>query len=629
MASSGAVQVKLELGHRAQVRKKPTVEGFTHDWMVFVRGAERSNIQHFVEKVVFHLHESFPRPKRVCKDPPYKVEESGYAGFILPIEVYFKNKEEPKKVRFDYDLFLHLEGHPPVNHLRCEKLTFNNPTDEFRRKLLKAGGQRDPHKRSTEDSKVMVMQEGSTSLFGQHLKLPTLPSSSLTLTFSDAKKSKSSLGSKVGGDSQDGSRSSSSSLSTANANSGGGGGSSKLHKPKDHKDRTAKDSKEHKSAFKDSARDPGKPSKDSSKKPKENQPARDERSIPKMGFKEPKALSKEHKSEGPVNHGAGAGPGGSKAPGKRPPVGDGEEHVTKKRKKGFPEAPAKPASGPASSPPHHHSDKKTTRDRPPIRPAKLKVDSEPAAGRKPPALPPLRDLVVDSNDSDAEDNMSNKSESEQPSPASSTSSSSSGFAPSHKHHSNDRQVPDFVCRKVVAVPTTAHTVLGPLRSIIQDLHSEDNEEESEDDDDNEADSDLERPLHTHLSHRHRRVSLSDGSDSENSSASSPPPRNDPPPPLLKTSNNQILEVKSPIKQLKQEKSMKNIDCDKAYLDELVELHRRLMALRERHILQQIVNLIEETGHFHITNTTFDFDLCSLDKTTVRKLQSYLETSGTS
>lgn len=114
----------------------------------------------------------------MCKDPPYKVEESGYAGFILPIEVYFKNKvcsavlftadlnmnigqvlmtvtvlviffsqwvttfpqEEPKKVRFDYDLFLHLEGHPPVNHLRCEKLTFNNPTEEFRRKLLKAGG---------------------------------------------------------------------------------------------------------------------------------------------------------------------------------------------------------------------------------------------------------------------------------------------------------------------------------------------------------------------------------------------------------------------------------------------------------------------------------------------------------
>jgi len=58
-----------------------------------------------------------------------------FSGWTTP-----SPQEEPKKVRFDYDLFLHLEGHPPVNHLRCEKLTFNNPTEEFRRKLLKAGG---------------------------------------------------------------------------------------------------------------------------------------------------------------------------------------------------------------------------------------------------------------------------------------------------------------------------------------------------------------------------------------------------------------------------------------------------------------------------------------------------------
>lgn len=58
------VQVKLELGHRAQLRKKVTSEGFTHDWMVFVRGPETGDIQHFVEKVVFRLHDSFPKPKR-------------------------------------------------------------------------------------------------------------------------------------------------------------------------------------------------------------------------------------------------------------------------------------------------------------------------------------------------------------------------------------------------------------------------------------------------------------------------------------------------------------------------------------------------------------------------------------
>lgn len=56
--------MKIELGHRANLRPKPTAEGFTHDWTVFVRGPEGNNIQHFVEKVVFQLHESFPKPKR-------------------------------------------------------------------------------------------------------------------------------------------------------------------------------------------------------------------------------------------------------------------------------------------------------------------------------------------------------------------------------------------------------------------------------------------------------------------------------------------------------------------------------------------------------------------------------------
>ncbi|XP_034020761.1 protein AF-9 [Thalassophryne amazonica] len=576
MAGSGAVQVKLELGHRAQVRKKPTVEGFTHDWMVFVRGPEHSSIQHFVDKVVFHLHESFPKPKRVIKDPPYKVEESGYAGFILPIEVYFKNKEEPKKVRFDYDLFLHLEGHPPVNHLRCEKLTFNNPTEEFRKKLLKAGGQRDPHKRSSDDSKVMVMQEGSTSLFGQHLKLPTLPTTPLTSNFSDPKKTKSIHGSK------DGTKVSSTALlttTTTTTTSTNSSSFSKLHKPsKDHKDKTAKDSKESKSAFRDCGWEPSKASKEPSRKPKENLPL-------KTGFKEPKSLSKEQRTDG-LSHGT--------AQNKRLSAPGGDDHVTKKRRRGFTDSSGKQSAGLSAQ----HSEKKLL-DRSQIRTSKSQPEGEESERRKMSAPPPFQELV-DPNDSDMED-QSTKSDSEQLSPAS--SSSSSGFAPTHRK----RQV------------------LGPLQSVMQDLHSDDNEEDSEDEDD-ETHSDAERAPHTHLAPHQRRISLSDGSESDSSSPS--PPSRSEAPPLLKTMNNQILEVKSPTKQSKQDKN-KNLDCDKAYLDELVELHKRLMTLREGHVLQQIVNLIEETGHFHITNTTFDFDLCSLDRSTVRKLQSYLDTCGLS
>ncbi|XP_018427024.1 PREDICTED: protein AF-9 isoform X3 [Nanorana parkeri] len=568
-----AVQVKLELGHRAQVRKKPTLEGFTHDWMVFVRGPEHSNIQHFVEKVVFHLHESFPKPKRVCKDPPYKVEESGYAGFILPIEVYFKNKEEPKKVRFDYDLFLHLEGHPPVNHLRCEKLTFNNPTEEFRKKLLKAGG-------------IMVMSEGSSFSSGTSLHLPGLPSNSLS--FSDVKKSKSSHGSK------DPNKlvsvnSSSNTLSL-----------SKPHKSsKEHKEKSSKDSKEHRSAFKEPSRDHTKSSKESSKKPKENKPLKDEKIVPKMAFKEPKPMTKETRCENNNILTISSGhQQEKKVSSKRPSHIDSEDPLTRKRRKSNSESSLKSFSN-SSLLILSSSDKKPLKDKSQPKTGKVKIESE-VIDKKKVSLPPFED-IVDPNDTDIEDNMSSKSESGQPSPASSTSSSSSSLAPPHNH----RQ--------------------GSLRSIMKDLNSDENEEESDDPEDN--DSENERTIHIHGGSRARRISLSDGSNSESSSVSSPL-RNEPPT-LLKTNSNQILDVKSPIKQSKSEKPIKNGDCDKAYLDELVELHRRLMTLRERHILQQIVNLIEETGHFHITNTTFDFDLCSLDKTTVRKLQSYLETSGAS
>lgn len=74
----------------------------------------------------------------VCKELPFEVRESGYAGFLLPINIYFKNKEEPKKIAFEYDMFLRLDG--SVSNTRREKLTFTNPSDDFKKLLLKAGG---------------------------------------------------------------------------------------------------------------------------------------------------------------------------------------------------------------------------------------------------------------------------------------------------------------------------------------------------------------------------------------------------------------------------------------------------------------------------------------------------------
>ncbi|XP_020636510.3 protein ENL [Pogona vitticeps] len=555
------VQVKLELGHRAQLRKKPTTEGFTHDWMVFVRGPEQFEIQHFVERVVFRLHQSFPKPKRVCKEPPYKVEESGYAGFIMPIEVHFKNKEEPKRVCFTYDLFLNLEGNPPVNHLRCEKLTFNNPTKDFRRKLIKAGG-------------VMVMPEGAETVSRPSPDYPMLPTIPLS-AFSDPKKTKPSHGSKEAG--KDGSK------------------ASKPHKvTREHRERPRKDS-ESKASSRDLEREPGKAIKDSSRKPAENKPPKEEKPLPKAAFKEPKLAVKEPKVENMSPKGGGGPPGPEGKPaGKRPPAVESPKLSAKKPKKSSSKA-AKASGGlPATSPrTASYAEKKLAKEKLGPKAEKVKPEPEAKAIKK-----PLEVSVAEESNSEEEASLKSESAPSSPSNSSSSSDSSSDsdFEPSQNHSQ------------------------GPLRSMVEDLQSE----ESDDDD---SSSGEETAIKATPVSRDARLSHSD-SDSDNSTDSCLPSRETPPSQKLSLPNNKVPGRKSPEPCTKPEKILKKGTYDKAYTDELVELHRRLMALRERNVLQQIVNLIEETGHFNVTNTTFDFDLFSLDETTVRKLQSYLEAVAT-
>ncbi|NXQ90695.1 AF9 protein, partial [Nyctibius grandis] len=296
--------------------------------------------------------------------------------------VIFNPQEEPKKVRFDYDLFLHLEGHPPVNHLRCEKLTFNNPTEEFRRKLLKAGG-------------IMVMSDGTSFSSGQSLHLPSLPSNSLS--FSEVKK-KPSHGPK------DPTR-------ILNTNSSSSSNSfSKTHKlTKEHKEKTSKDLKEHKSAFKEPSREHNKSSKESSKKPKENKRLKDEKIVPKMSFKEPKPISKEPKSENaPILTITGGQQQEKKMPTKKPSVLDSDEPSAKKRKKSGSDSLFKSFS---SAPPlilTCSADKKQIKDRSQLKVGRVKIEND-ALERKIPTLPPFDD-IVDPNDSDIEENMSSKSE---------------------------------------------------------------------------------------------------------------------------------------------------------------------------------------------------------------------------
>ncbi|XP_031638089.1 protein AF-9 [Contarinia nasturtii] len=130
------IKVVLEIGHTSHLKSKKSPDGFTHDWELFVRGADGTNINRFVDKVVFNLHDSFPKPCRVHKEPPYVLKESGYASFNLPIDIYLKAgpRDDPKKYSTTYDLDIY------KTIVTKHQIIIQNPSTEFRNKLLDGGG---------------------------------------------------------------------------------------------------------------------------------------------------------------------------------------------------------------------------------------------------------------------------------------------------------------------------------------------------------------------------------------------------------------------------------------------------------------------------------------------------------
>ncbi|EDV35299.1 uncharacterized protein Dana_GF11496 [Drosophila ananassae] len=138
-----AVEVQFKIGQKSKLRskKKPYPQDFTHDWEIYVQGVNKADISAFVEKVVFVLHESFPNHKRVFKEPPYALQESGYAGFVLSVEIHLRNRlrKDPKQITYQYTLVLLSTG-PHQHHVEVKTHIFEAPSEEFRTKLMRGGG---------------------------------------------------------------------------------------------------------------------------------------------------------------------------------------------------------------------------------------------------------------------------------------------------------------------------------------------------------------------------------------------------------------------------------------------------------------------------------------------------------
>jgi len=71
--------------------------------------------------------------RAVLNEAPFHVVESGYGGFLLPVDIYLRTACEPRRLRFLYDL--ELDSSCSVACVRYEKLVFWNPTELLRSAL--------------------------------------------------------------------------------------------------------------------------------------------------------------------------------------------------------------------------------------------------------------------------------------------------------------------------------------------------------------------------------------------------------------------------------------------------------------------------------------------------------------
>jgi hypothetical protein len=66
----------------------------THQWTLYLRGANNEDLSACIDKVVFQLHPSFAQPIRVFSVCPYEVTEKGWGEFEAQITIHWKDPTE-------------------------------------------------------------------------------------------------------------------------------------------------------------------------------------------------------------------------------------------------------------------------------------------------------------------------------------------------------------------------------------------------------------------------------------------------------------------------------------------------------------------------------------------------------
>ncbi|KAH7646672.1 YEATS domain-containing protein 4 Gas41 [Dermatophagoides farinae] len=91
----GATIVKpIVFGNVARYFGHKRNNGHTHEWKVYLRLYNNEDSSGYIKKVQFKLHDSYATQIRVCNEPPYEVDETGWGEFEVVIKIYFVDPSE-------------------------------------------------------------------------------------------------------------------------------------------------------------------------------------------------------------------------------------------------------------------------------------------------------------------------------------------------------------------------------------------------------------------------------------------------------------------------------------------------------------------------------------------------------
>ncbi|KAF8182160.1 yeats family-domain-containing protein [Mycena galopus ATCC 62051] len=109
-----------------------------------VGGAD--DLSHFIKRVTFKLHDTYPNPSRNIDKPPFEVTETGWGEFEIQIRITFVPDAGKKPITLYHHLKLHpwtATGDPeipplgaaikadPVHSCQYDELVFNDPFQTF------------------------------------------------------------------------------------------------------------------------------------------------------------------------------------------------------------------------------------------------------------------------------------------------------------------------------------------------------------------------------------------------------------------------------------------------------------------------------------------------------------------